>query len=63
MDIYNLEYSILDKLGRQKIVRHGGIFKTDDAIQRAKERIINENAGKKLLFQIYLINDPFLKVR
>jgi hypothetical protein len=59
MIIYNLEYSILDKLGRAKSTNHVGIFKTDAEIEAAKERTIQENSNHKVSFKIFPIENIF----
>ena len=59
MLIYNLEYSILDKLGRAKSTNHVGIFKTDAEIEAAKERTIQGNPKHKVSFKIFPIENIF----
>ena len=62
MIIYNLEYSMLDKLGRAKSTKHVGLFKSENDVEFAKAKVVEENADNKVSFQVYLIDDPFLKV-
>ena len=59
MIIYNLEFSILDKLGRAKSTNHVGIFKTDAEIEVAKQRTIQENLKHKVSFKIFPIENIF----
>ncbi len=59
MQIFNLEYSILDKLGRAKSTSHVGIFKTEADIEIAKEKIIKKNPKHKVSFKIFLIYNIF----
>lgn len=53
--IYNLEYRILDKLNRTKDVKHGGIFKDLDKLEAAKQTITEKTKGKKIAFDVYII--------
>ena len=62
MVIYNLEYKVLDKLGRAKNSVHVGLFKTEDDVELAKKRIYEDNTEHKIAFDVYIIDDPFLKI-
>jgi len=59
MTIYNLEYSILDKLGRAKSTKHVGVFKTEADIEVAKERTLQENSKHKISFKVFVIDNIF----
>jgi len=38
--VYNLEYKVVDKLGRQKSTHHVGVFATLDEVSQAQQDII-----------------------
>lgn len=52
--IYNLEYNILDKLGRAKKTTHVGIFSDLDRVEKAKEAIATK-ISDRLSFNVYVI--------
>lgn len=56
--MYNLEYRVLDKLGRTKKTFHGGVYKNEDELGKAKEKILSEFAKHKLAFDVYLLDKP-----
>jgi hypothetical protein len=60
--IYNLEYRILDKLNRTKDVKHGGIFVDLDKLEAAKQSITENTKGKKIAFDVYIIQRNILGV-
>ena len=62
MSFYNLEYRILDKLGRTKKTFHGGVFKSEEQIRAVKENIEHKNSKHKIAFDVYIIEDPFFKL-
>lgn len=55
--IYNLEYSILDKIGRAKKTSHVGIFADTESVEKAKTKIL-ELVKDKLSFKVYVIETP-----
>jgi len=59
--IYNLEYRILDRLGRTKTTKHAGVFLEESKLEAAKQSIIKQNAKRKLAFDVYLIEEPLFK--
>lgn len=61
--VYNLEYRVLDKLGRTKSTFHGGVFKSEEAVNLAKETIEKNNPDSKIAFDVYFIDDPFLPIQ
>jgi hypothetical protein len=61
MVIYNLEYSTLDKLGRAKNSRHVGLFRTVEEVEAAKVKTEASITNHKISFQVYVIDDLFLK--
>lgn len=56
--MFNLEFRILDKLGRTKKTFHGGVFRTEEELNKAKERILTENVKHKIAFNVYLLDKP-----
>ena len=62
MSIYNLEYKVLDKLGRAKSTFHAGVFKTSEEVDLKKQKVISENKNLKLAFDVYIIDDPIFKL-
>lgn len=52
--IYNLEYNILDKLGRAKKTTHVGIFSNLELVEQAKTSILEKVDGK-LSFNVHVI--------
>lgn len=62
MIIYNLEYSILDKLGRAKGSKHVGLFTKEDDVEAAKTKTQANITDHKISFQVYIIDDPFLQL-
>ncbi len=60
MNLYNLEYRILDKLGRTKKTLWGGLFATEDALQDKQQEVLQKH--KKVAFDVYIIEeDPVIK--
>lgn len=62
MEIYNLEYRILDKLNRTKSTVHVGVFSNSEAVEAAKQIIYEKNTEQKIAFDIYIIEKPFYTV-
>lgn len=62
MIVYNLEYRILDKLGRTKSSHHVGLFKTEEDVNHAKSVIEKQQNENKISFDVYIIDEPFLKL-
>lgn len=56
MMIYNLYYRILDKKGRTKQVKRGGICRGDTRLEEVKNRILSENSTKNIAFDVYLLD-------
>lgn len=56
--IYNLEYRILDKLGRTKHTRHAGLFIDEEKLEAAKSKILDEEKPKKVAFDVYVLERP-----
>ena len=55
MHIYNVEYRILDKLGRTKQTLHGGLFVDEEKVEEFKHRILEKEKGRKIAFDVYPI--------
>lgn len=56
--MFNLEFRILDKLGRTKKTFHGGVFRNEEELNQAKEKILTENVKHKVAFDVYLLDKP-----
>lgn len=60
MDLYNLEYRLLDRLGRTKKTLWGGLFATQEALLDKQNEVLSKH--KKVAFDVYIIpEDPILK--
>jgi len=59
--MYNLEYRILDKLGRTKKTLNVGIFSTDEKLELAKTKVIEDNKEDMIAFDVYAIDLPIFK--
>jgi hypothetical protein len=60
MELYNLEYRILDKLGRTKKTLWGGLFATQEALAGKQNEVLSKY--KKVAFDVYIIEeDPVIK--
>ena len=53
--VYNLEYKVIDKLGRGKAFFHVGVFNTPEAVDLAKHKIMAEQHDKPITFDVYAI--------
>jgi hypothetical protein len=60
---YNLEYSVLDKLGRAKNTHHVGVYRTEEDVEKAKVSVQEANTDHSISFQVYIIDDPFFKMQ
>lgn len=54
--VYNLEYKILDKLGRQKSSHHVGVFDTLEKVEEKKKELYHLN---HIIFEVYTIEHLF----
>jgi len=59
MVIFNLECSVLDRIGRATATRHIGVFKTEEEVEQAKVKEQEINKKSRLAFSVYLINKYF----
>jgi hypothetical protein len=60
MELYNLEYRLLDKLGRTKKTLWGGLFATQHALQDKQNEVLSKH--KKVAFDVYIIQeDPVIR--
>ena len=58
--LYNLEYVITDKLDRAKKKFHVGVFKTEEEVELAKQKVSkNVEEGCKILFNVYVSENIF----
>lgn len=58
--VFNLEYSIVDKLGRAKTSTHVGVFGSLEELEVAKKKILEEN-NNNVTFEVYTIEHFFPK--
>jgi hypothetical protein len=58
--VYNLEYSVLDKIGRAKKSTHVGVFASVPAVEEAKAKIMRETK-EEVSFNVYVIEDVFTR--
>jgi hypothetical protein len=56
--VFNLEYSVVDVLGRAKTSTHVGVFGSLEEIEVAKKKIIEEN-DKNVTFEVYPVEHIF----
>lgn len=54
--MYNLEYRVLDKLGRTKKTLWGGMFKGLNELEDGKQSILNKNKKLHIAFDVYIID-------
>lgn len=65
MTVYNLEYSILDKIGRAQKYRHKGVYASLEAVSRVQQEILRNEADdntKQVKFNIYAIDNLFERI-
>jgi hypothetical protein len=55
--VYNLEYKVLDKMGRVKKTLHVGVFGDLDKLESAKNEVITINPG--VVFDVHSIDYIF----
>ena len=56
--VFNLEYSVVDVLGRSKTSTHVGVFGSLEELEVAKKKIIDEN-DKNVTFEVYPVEHIF----
>lgn len=61
--MFNLEYRILDKLGRTKRTKYGGLFRDEVKLEEFKQKVLEEEKGKKVAFDVYILNDSLFKAK
>lgn len=58
--LYNLEYSVVDKLNRSKKKYHVGVFKSEDEVEQAKTKILSSLDGDDgIMFTVYISENIF----
>lgn len=57
--IYNLEYELLDKIGRAKKTSHVGVFSDLDKVEEVKQRILIAYSNDKIKFNVHLVQELF----
>ncbi len=55
--VYNLEYKIVDKLGRQKSTHHVGVYETLDQVFQVQQQILSEQPSA--VFEIFTCEHLF----
>lgn len=60
--LYNVEYRILDRLGRTKSTKHIGVFNNEKKVEEVKSSILKNVSFSKVAFDIYAIPDPIFKI-
>lgn len=58
--VYNLEYSVLDKIGRAKKTLHVGVFSNVPAVEEAKSKIMLD-AKEEISFNVHVVEDLFTR--
>lgn len=61
MTVYNLEYSVVDSIGRTQKFNHSGVYATLEDVDKAKLELI-KRVGDKITFNVYTIENLFEKV-
>lgn len=61
MTVYNLEYSVVDSIGRAQKYMHKGVYATLEDVSNAKQEVIKQ-VGDKAVFNVYPIENLFEKV-
>lgn len=59
--VYNLEMQIRDKKNRVKKTSHVGVFDTMDALQEAKEKLLEKSPN--VTFEVYFCEHILFKQR
>lgn len=60
--IYNLEYQLMDSIGRGKKPLHVGVFASLDEVENAKQNLIKQFNPYPVNFNVYIIENLFSKV-
>lgn len=60
--IYNLEYQLVDSIGRNKKALHVGVFGSLEEVEEAKQKIIKQFNPVPVNFNIYIIENLFSKI-
>lgn len=59
--VYNLEYEVLDSIGRGGRSTHDGVYACIESVEQAKQKLINQY-GDGIRFSVYPIENLFTKV-
>lgn len=57
-ELFNLECTVLDKLGRKKKTYHVGVYNRIEAVENAKQTIIN-SVSETVTFEVFVIEHFF----
>lgn len=60
--IYNLEYQLIDSIGRGKKALHVGVFENIEQVEKAKDQIVKQFNPVPVNFNVYIIEDLFSRV-
>lgn len=58
--VYNLEYNILDKIGRAKKTIHVGVFSSVEEVESVKSAIML-TAEEDISFNVFVVEDLFTR--
>lgn len=62
MQVYNLEYELLDSIGRAKKTMHYGVFGTLEQLEEAKQSILKQQKESQVRFNVHVIENLFSKI-
>lgn len=62
MQIYNLEYELLDSIGRAKKTVHHGVFGTLEQLEEAKQNILKQQNNTQVRFNVHVVENLFSKI-
>lgn len=58
--LYNLEYVLVDKLNRAKKKFHVGVYKSEEEVEQAKNKVLNTVQGDdNISFNVYISENIF----
>lgn len=57
--IFNLEYEVLDKIGRAKKTNHYGVFDSLEKVDEAKQRLLTAYSNEKIKFNLHIVQELF----
>lgn len=60
--VYNLEYELLDSIGRAKKTFHHGVYGSVDQLETAKQEVITQHKDQQVRFNVHIIENLFTTV-